>query len=558
MKQILVAIDGPTGSGKTVCGRLVAERLKINFLDTGLFYRLFALYLIEQKIELKNLKKREIDDFRVTDEKELKLKEDKLQTFSIEQMAKNIALDKRIREKITQICQKIISRKSYLLVGRDTTTIIAPDADIKFFLDVNAKTQVQRKLKIFTSEQKTEKDWKKIINETNKMEKTRKFGALTRVPDAHYIRNEHMTVEEIVNKIIKIIRTNLDKIFNVLIVGPTNAGKSTLFNNLIGKRVVITSKQMHTTRDWFAEKLKWNDIEFQLIDSGGVENEEKSIWQKDIDERTKIWIDKADLILFVVDHRESHQILENYVFQYLKRKTKEMIFLVNKIDQQFDKDSAKKWKKAPTKNILYISARRKNDLTALKDMILKRLFKKEFKNDWIPKNEYKILFAGRTNAGKSTLFNQIIGLNQSIVSSIPNTTTNLVVKEMIWGNNKYIFYDSAGLRRKSKNKSIIEKESERQIERKLKSIDLLVLVIDLASEFVEQDKKIVRIAKDHEIPIIIIGNKIDIVRDLKVKKKQMKQFLSYIKDKELCFLSANKRDGINSFLKKIKKKVQKK
>ncbi len=161
LKDYNLAMDGPSGSGKTTCGKKMAEILGLVFLDTGVFYRLCAFFLEEQKIDWENLSgaiKKMLKDFSV-EFKENKFylngkvaNQKKLYEFDIEKKARIVANNKEVRKKITRLCRKIIASKNFLLIGRDTTSIIAPDAEIKIYLDVSLKEQSKRKQKLFNKE----------------------------------------------------------------------------------------------------------------------------------------------------------------------------------------------------------------------------------------------------------------------------------------------------------------------------------------------------------------------------------------------------------------------
>lgn len=568
IKNYNLAIDGPTGSGKSSCGKAIANLFNLRFLETGEVYRLFAFFLEEKKINWdqlsqivpKMLKEFNVEFYDSTFSLNGKIvKQKQLYTFDIEKKARLITIIPEVRKKITRICQKIIAPKNFLLVGRDTTSVIAPKAEIKIYLDASSSERAKRKEQIFRS-QNPEVNWKKFIHQSNQIETHYPVSPLVRVVDALYFRNENITKEELVDKLVKLINEKLQLLPKVAIIGKTNAGKSTLFNALAQRKIVITSKLSHTTRDQFRTILNWEKYKFVLIDSGGVAVDKNALWQKEVNQRTQLLIQKADVVLWVVDAKKNIDRDEYQIKPWLKTAKKKTILVLNKIDSpEWKKRSIANWKQLGIPYINWVSALNKRGLRELKTTIANLLPKNLFNEEksHLKAKKKTLLILGRTNSGKSSLFNLLIREQQSIVSEIDNTTTNIVLGNTLLKDDSVTLVDTAGIRKKRSKKNEIEIKGFTQSKKYLKRCDLALIIFDLNNGPTVQDKKIIALVQKAEKPFLVVGNKKDLFKgEFLPIKKSAEYFWSYLKTKKnIIYISIKNEQGISELIKTILKKL---
>lgn len=326
----------------------------------------------------------------------------------------------------------------------------------------------------------------------------------------------------------------------VCIVGRPNVGKSTLFNKLVGKRIAITEDKPGVTRDRIYAQGEWLGNYFTLIDTGGLEPSKEDIIMSNIKAQAEVAMDTADVILFVVDGIEGLSSIDREIGEILRRSGKEVLLVTNKIDTGRHTDEIYEFYELGLGDPFAISAEQGLGLGDLLDKIVERFPKNKGLND--EEDLIKVTFIGKPNVGKSSLINNIIGEERSIVTDIPGTTRDSVDSYFNHGDNKYLFVDTAGLRRK---RSIYEKVERYSVVRTLAAIDrseICVLLIDATEGVTEQDTKIAGYAHDNGKAIIIAVNKWDLMKKSNTTYKkfeiEIRQTLGFMEYAPIVFISA--------------------
>ena len=328
----------------------------------------------------------------------------------------------------------------------------------------------------------------------------------------------------------------------VAVVGRPNVGKSTLFNALAGEKISIVKDTPGITRDRIYADVTWLDMNFTLIDTGGIEPESQDIILSQMREQAQIAIDTADVIIFMVDVRQGLVDTDAKVADMLRRSGKSIVLTVNKVDdyQKFMPD-VYEFYNLGIGEPFPISSVNKLGLGELLDEVAsyfdKNMAKEEEEDDRV-----KVAIVGKPNVGKSSIINKLIGENRVIVSDIAGTTRDAVDTEVTYHGKEYVFIDTAGLRRKNKIKEELERYMIIRTVSAVERADIVVLVIDAAEGVTEQDAKIAGIAHDRGKATIIAVNKWDVIEknDKTVNQftQKIRQILSFMPYAEITFISA--------------------
>ena len=327
----------------------------------------------------------------------------------------------------------------------------------------------------------------------------------------------------------------------VAIVGRPNVGKSTLFNALAGGNISIIKDTPGVTRDRIYADCTWLDMNFTLVDTGGIEPDSKDIILSQMREQAQIAIDTADVIVFIVDVRQGLVDADAKVADMLRRSGKPVVLAVNKVDsfQKFGND-VYEFYNLGIGDPIPVSAASRLGLGDLLDEVAKHFCVEQLEDE--EDDRPRVAIVGKPNVGKSSIINKLIGENRVIVSDIAGTTRDAVDTEVVHDGQEYIFIDTAGLRRKSRIKEELERYSIIRTVSAVERADVVVLVIDATEGVTEQDAKIAGIAHDRGKGIIIAVNKWDAIQkdDKTIYEftNRIRETLSYMPYAELVFISA--------------------
>ena len=318
----------------------------------------------------------------------------------------------------------------------------------------------------------------------------------------------------------------------VAIVGRPNVGKSTLFNRIAGERISIVEDTPGVTRDRIYADAEWLDHHFTLIDTGGLEPDSDDMMLKHMYSQAEIAISSADVILFVVDVRTGMTDMDMQVANILRKADKPVVLAVNKVD-----DLAKygmqvyEFYSLGLGDPFGVSGGQMIGLGDLLDEVVKHF--PADKDDSAEDDAIKVAIIGKPNVGKSSLVNRILGENRVIVSDVAGTTRDAIDSEYELNGQKYVFIDTAGMRRKAKIKESIEKYSIIGAVAAVERADVCILMINAVEGITEQDTKVAGIAHEAGKAVIIAVNKWDLIEK---DNHTMNKFLKDI-DTEFKYLS---------------------
>ena len=272
------------------------------------------------------------------------------------------------------------------------------------------------------------------------------------------------------------------------IVGRPNVGKSTFFNRLVGERRAIVEDVPGVTRDRIYAETEWNGKEFAVIDTGGIEVRTDDTIRSQMRDQAVMAMDMADVICFMVDGKEGLTTADREVADLLRRTGKEVILVVNKVDSPSKAyEVVLDFYELGFGEPVPISAANMTNIGDLLDRIVEG-----FPDDSFGRADESIHIAiiGKPNVGKSSLINRVAGEERVIVSNIAGTTRDATDTLIENENGKFVFIDTAGIRRKSKVTENIERYSVLRAYMAVDRADVAVIVIDATVGFTEQDSKV--------------------------------------------------------------------
>ena len=334
----------------------------------------------------------------------------------------------------------------------------------------------------------------------------------------------------------------------VAIVGKPNVGKSRFFNYVVGQRISIVEDTPGVTRDRVYADTSWKDREFTLIDTGGIEPESEDIIISQMREQANIAIEVADVILFITDVRQGVTVADSEIAIMLKKAKKPVILVCNKADSYGEPPAEiYEFYNLGLGEPHPISAANAIGIGDLLDEIYDKLPPK--RDDENIEEEIKVAIIGKPNVGKSSLLNKILGEQRSIVSNIAGTTRDAIDSRFENEFGKYVFIDTAGIRKKSKVNESIEKFSVMRTLLAIERADVCLVLIDATEGVTDQDAKILGEAHEAGKGIIIVINKWDAVEKengtLEAYKKDVYNKISYAAYAPMIFISAETGQRVN-------------
>lgn len=340
----------------------------------------------------------------------------------------------------------------------------------------------------------------------------------------------------------------------VAIVGRPNVGKSTLFNKLVGKRISIVEDTPGVTRDRIYAEVEWLNYRFTLVDTGGIEPESEDIILKQMKRQAQIAIETADVILFMVDGKEGLTATDIEVAEMLRRVNKPVVLVVNKIDNLKLEDNKFEFYSLGLGEPITISAALSLGLGDMLDEIVKYFKDKEADDEEEPL--IKVAIVGKPNVGKSSLLNRLTGEERAIVSDIPGTTRDAIDSLVEINGEKFLFIDTAGIRRKSRIKEEIEKYSVIRSLAAIDRADVCLIIIDATEGVTEQDEKIAGIAHEAGKGIVIVVNKWDLIekddKTMNEYNNKIRTALSFMTYAPIIYISAKTGQRVTKLIDLIK------
>ena len=341
----------------------------------------------------------------------------------------------------------------------------------------------------------------------------------------------------------------------VAIVGRPNVGKSSLFNRIMSRRQAIVSEEAGTTRDRLISEVEWNDRRLLLVDTGGLESDPEGPIRKMVQEQADMALSGADLIIFLTSATEGLTSNDQLIADRLRKSERPVILAVNKVDNDAREYSASEFYQLGFPDTILISAYHNFGVYELMDQVLSHI--PESNADDIEKDNQseglKLSIVGRTNVGKSSLVNSILGQERSIVSEIAGTTRDALDTAFEYQKQTITLIDTAGIRRPGRVERGIEKYSVIRAVNAVNRSHITLLVTDASQLATVQDAHIAGLSWDMCRGLIVVINKWDLMTESRrytmeravAKVQERLHFMPYV---PICFTSASLGQGIEALM----------
>jgi GTP-binding protein len=294
----------------------------------------------------------------------------------------------------------------------------------------------------------------------------------------------------------------------VAVVGFPNVGKSTLVNRLTGSRAAVVHETAGVTRDRKELLCEWAGTEFRLIDTGGVDIADPSPITRSIADQARAAVQEADLVLFVVDAQLGITPGDEEVAQILREAHKSVFLLANKMDDPTRDEAALEFHRFGLGDPIPLSALHGHGTGDLLDAIVARL--PGSGPAQVGEEAIRVAILGRPNVGKSSLLNAILGEERVIVSAVPGTTRDAIDTAFQRGDTTFVLVDTAGLRRKRRQRQGIEYYSELRALDAAERADVALVLVDASEGLVDQDLAVADVARKANCATLVVLSKWDI------------------------------------------------
>jgi GTPase len=294
----------------------------------------------------------------------------------------------------------------------------------------------------------------------------------------------------------------------VAVVGFPNVGKSTLVNRLTGSRTAVVHESPGVTRDRKELVCEWAGQRFLLVDTGGVDIADRSPLTRQVAEQARAAIGEADLVLFVVDTQTGITPGDEEIAAILRRSRKPVLLIVNKIDDPSRDADAFEFHRLGLGDPIPVSAVHGHGTGDLLDLIVARL--PGVGPEQAGEDAIRVAILGRTNVGKSSLLNAVLGQERVIVSETPGTTRDAIDTVLERGERTFVLVDTAGLRRKRRQRQGIEYYSELRALQAAERADVALVLVDASEGVVDHDLRIADVARKAGCATLVVLSKWDL------------------------------------------------
>ena len=349
--------------------------------------------------------------------------------------------------------------------------------------------------------------------------------------------------------------------FTVAIIGRPNVGKSTLFNRLVGKRLALVDDTPGVTRDRRFAEASIASLEFNVIDTAGLEEAHEDSLEGRMWEQTSAAIDEADVCLFLIDSRAGIIPDDRTFAKILRKSQKPVILVANKMEGKPGESGYYDAFSLGFDEPVPISAEHGQGMADLHDALVNAVgediaYPLEEENEDSEENPLlKIAIVGRPNAGKSTLINQMVGNERMLTGPEAGITRDSISVDWEWEGRTIRLFDTAGMRKKARVQEKLEKLSVSDGLRSIQYAEVVIVVLDCTIPFEKQDVQIIDlIIREGRAPVIAL-NKWDLVDDrqetLKELLLQSQEAISQVKNLKVIPISGETGEGLDKLMQAV-------
>jgi GTP-binding protein len=518
--MIVVALDGPSGSGKSSTSKNIAIRAGWSYLDTGALYRAVTHIALSIKSENPD------DIISAIIDSPIRFNSDPRnpQVFVgdkdvSEEIRSQVVTDKvsiisalpEIRAELLTLQRSIIGKadRGIVVEGRDIGTVVCPDAALKIYLTADISARAARR----DAEQDGAAGGVEIVagslSARDEIDSNRAHSPLAMATDAVHIDSTELTLDETVERIWELLsQRSLLGLPIVAILGRPNVGKSTLINRFIGRREAIVEDTPGVTRDRIQYECEWGGRRFIIMDTGGWESKPDGI-SVQVSASAELAMQEADILCFVVDAQVGALDEDDILVQELRKAKKPTILVANKVDGDNDESDAHALWNIGLGEPHFVSALHGRGSGDLLDSITKLL--PEVGAAQVQDGYRRIALIGRPNVGKSSLLNALAGESRSIVDDVAGTTRDPVDELIEFGGSIWRFVDTAGLKKRANQASGTDYYATLRTQTALERCECAVVVLDASVPISEQDLRVITMVEEAGKAMVIVMNKWDLV-----------------------------------------------
>ena len=518
--MIVVALDGPSGSGKSSTSKAIAIRAGWNYLDTGALYRAITFLALSIKSENpKDIIAAVIDSpiTFVSDPRDPKVFLDgkdiskEIRSHEVTEQVSVISALPEVRAELLTLQRSIIKKadRGIVVEGRDIGTVVCPDAALKIYLTADISARANRRDAELADQSHGAEAVAQSLAARDEIDSTRTVSPLAMAQDAVHIDSTELNLEETADRIWELLsQRSLLGLPIVAILGRPNVGKSTLINRFIGRREAIVEDTPGVTRDRVQYECEWGGRRFMIMDTGGWESKPDGI-SVQVSAGAELAMDEADVLCFVVDAQVGALDEDDVLVQELRKAKKPTILVANKVDGDNDESDAHALWNIGLGEPHFVSALHGRGSGDLLDAIVKEM--PEVGAAQVQDGYRRIALIGRPNVGKSSLFNALAGESRSIVDEVAGTTRDPIDELIEFGGSIWRFVDTAGLKKRANQASGTDYYATLRTQTALERCECAVVVLDASVPISEQDLRIITMVEEAGKAMVIVMNKWDLV-----------------------------------------------
>ncbi len=528
VRSLVVAIDGPAGSGKSTVAALLAERLGLDHLDTGAIYRAITLACLRAGVPREDgpacaavARAATIAQEHGRTRLDGEDVEDEIRGPAVTAAVSEVSAHGEVRAALLAH-QRALAAGGAVVEGRDIGTVVLPDADLKVFLTADPAERARRRAgqsgadpEVVAAEQAAR----------DAADAARAVAPLRAADDAWTLDTTEWALDEVVEAIearllgLAAERSEASPIAGprrlprVAVVGRPNVGKSTLVNRVLRERVTIVEAVPGVTRDRTEHEAQHAGMPFVLVDTGGWERRPGDAVAGSAVAQTEAAIASADLVVQVVDGQVGVMDDDEAVARLLRRRGVPTILAVNKTDREVDVPAAGAFVRLGLGTMVPVSARNGRGLDDLLDAVVAGLSDVEGPGSAVvaAADAPRVAIVGKPNVGKSSLLNRLVGEERVVVDPRPHTTRDAIDTRVELDGREWVLIDTAGLRRRYRDGEDLEQYAVDRTRAAVERADVALFVIDASEPIGAQDQRLAALLRDAGCALVVVINKWDLV-----------------------------------------------
>ncbi|MBZ8177729.1 bifunctional cytidylate kinase/GTPase Der [Corynebacterium sp. 3HC-13] len=545
---LILAVDGPSGTGKSTMCRAVAKKLHARYIDTGAMYRVAALAVWKAGIDPED----SAAVIEITSGLALEVNDDpdstevivdgqdvsqEIRGPEVTAIVSAVSAIPEVRENLVALQRHLCEEAGRAVIeGRDIGTVVLPDAPAKVFLSAAPEVRARRRYEQDLAAGR-DVDFATVLRDVQRRDdydSHRATSPLRPADDAVIIDTSDLTPDQVQEALIEVVGESCwaeledeqweelaeeygiskpdtveEALCTVAIVGRPNVGKSTLVNRFIGRREAVVEDHPGVTRDRISYLADWGGQRFWVQDTGGWDPNVKGIHAA-IARQAETAMSTADVIVMVVDTKVGITATDEVMARRLLQSEVPVLVVANKCDSDMQLADMAEFYALGLGDPFPVSARHGRGGADVLDAILDA-FPEEPRASFITEGPRRVALVGKPNVGKSSLLNKMTGEERSVVDSVAGTTVDPVDSLVQLDQKLWRFVDTAGLRRKVKNASGHEYYASLRTQNAIDAAEVCVMLIDSSEPVSEQDQRVLGMIIESGKALVLAFNKWDLM-----------------------------------------------